>query len=207
LNSKQGIPLKIGLTGGIGSGKSLVLDILKAKGMPILQTDILGHRLLLDKRFLKPLLACFGKGILAKGGHIDRKKLGRLVFKDPRKKNQLNQLMHPKIRKMVANWVKDQSRKARPPVFVVVEVPLLFEKGFYRWFDRSLCVSSPLGLRRKRLLKRGWSLSEIRRREKSQWPQRKKDQKADWVIFNQGTPKELKYAVDQWLDKIKSFKK
>lgn len=201
------MPLKIGLTGGIGAGKSLVLDFLRTRGVPVLQADILGHQLLQDKNISKRLLGYFGSEILGKKGRIDRQKLGRIVFRDRRAQKKLNALMHPQIREKVADWFEGQVQKTKTPVLVVVEVPLLFEGGFYRWFDGTLCISAPSIIRRERLSRRGWSLSEIRRRERLQWSQTIKNQKADWVIFNQGTPKDLKYAVDQWLDDIKGFGK
>lgn len=191
----------IGLTGGIGSGKSLVLESLKRKGIPVLQTDRLGHQLLKESAVRKALTREFGNGILGPRGSIDRNKLGRLVFQDPSKRKKLNALLHPAIRKRVAEWAHQQARKPSPPERVVVEVPLLFEGGSYRTFDGTLSVSAPLALRHRRLLRRGWSRGEIARREKTQWSQARKDRMADWVIFNRGTRKELEYAVDRWLQK------
>lgn len=195
-------PFRIGLTGGIGSGKSLVLECLKRKGIPVLQTDHLGHQLLKESGVRKALAREFGKGILSLRGPIDRKKLARLVFQDPSKLKRLNAVLHPAIRKRVAEWVRHQARKPSPPERVVVEVPLLFEGGYYRSFDGALCVSAPSALRHQRLIRRGWSRGEIHRREKTQWPQARKNRMADWVIFNRGTRKELEYAVDRWLQKV-----
>jgi dephospho-CoA kinase len=195
-------PIKIGLTGGIGAGKSLVLEFLAEKGVPILQTDVLGHQLLREKNFSKKIVRQFGEDVTGKKGEIDRKKLGRVIFQDPAKRQQLNRLMHPEIRKRVRKWVQDQRGKKQPYPLVVVEVPLLFERGFNHFFDGVLCVSAPLSLRRKRLLKRGLRLAEIKKREIAQWTQSQKDKKADWVIFNQARIIDLKYAVKEWLEKI-----
>jgi dephospho-CoA kinase len=189
--------LKIGLTGGIGSGKSLVLKLLAQRGVPVLQTDIIGHQLLIKKSFTRELTKRFGKSILDSKGRVDRSKLALLVFSDSRNRNKLNKLSHPLIRQEVARWIRSQEKKGSSRV--VVEVPLLFERGYFRSFDRVLSISAPRLVRRKRLLKRGWNLKEILRREKFQWPQNRKNKAADWVIFNQGTQKDLKYAVDQWL--------
>lgn len=193
--------LKIGLTGGIGSGKSLVLKMLTQSGVPVLQTDILGHQLLKKKIFVRKLVRKFGKSIVDRQGRIDRSKLAQLVFSDPEKRTWLNNLSHPLIRQEVARWVKTQGKKGYP--MVVVEVPLLFERGYFRFFDGVLSVSAPRLVRRKRLLKRGWNYKEILRREKTQWPQKRKNKAADWVIINQGTQKDLKYAVNQWLVKLR----
>src|SRR5579872_7040374 len=123
-------PLKIGLTGGIGAGKSLVLDILHKKGIPVLQTDQLGHRLLTERKFSKVLIKEFGKGIQDGRGRIDRQKLGKRVFQSARSRERLNRLVHPEIRRRVAQWVEKEGKKRKRPDMVVVEVPLLFERGF-----------------------------------------------------------------------------
>ena len=192
-------PLTIGLTGGIGSGKSSVLKLLGKKGFPILQTDLLGHELLKNKKIKGILARKMGEAILSPDGEVDRKSLAREVFQDPRKQKTLNELLHPAIRKAVARWIGQQRGKSCP--FLVVEVPLLFERGYNRRFDRVLSVSAPRAVRRDRLLRRGWNLEEIRRRELSQWTQAQKNLKSNWVIYNRGSRKDLKYAVDRWLEK------
>lgn len=196
-------PPKIGLTGGIGAGKSLVLEFLRQKGIPVLQTDHLGHQLLGEKEFSRSIVRYFGKGVLGKNGKIDRGKLSLQVFSFPSKREKLNHLLHPEILRRVGDWAKREARRIPPPPLLVVEVPLLFESGSNRMFDGILCVSAPLDLRRKRLLKRGLRLAEIKRREKSQWSQTKKNRAADWVIFNPWGRKELKCAVNRWLDSMK----
>jgi dephospho-CoA kinase len=198
----MGKPLKIGLTGGLGSGKSLVLKLLQKKGIPVLQTDHLGHEILKEKKFSKALTGQFGKGILDRRGIIDRKKLGAVVFNRSSQRKKLNELLHPEIRKRVARWITRQSLRRLPYGMVVVEVPLLFERGYNRFFDRVLCVSAPAVQRHQRLLKRGWNLSEIRLREKTQWSQTRKNSKADWIIFNQSDPNDLEYAVNRWLERF-----
>ena len=195
-------PLLIGLTGGIGAGKSLVLQLLRKKKVPILQTDHVGHRLLGEKRFSTRIVRQFGKGVLGGDGRIDRRKLGREVFANSRQREKLNQLLHPEIWKRVKQWVREESLKVPCPFLMVVEVPLLFESRSSHRFDGVLSVSAPQATRQKRLLKRGLNPREIKRREKSQWPQKRKNQAADWVIFNRGGRKELKYAVDRWLANV-----
>jgi len=199
------IPYKVGLTGGIGSGKSLALKYLGKKGIPVLQSDVVGHELLHQKPILQKLLKSFGKTILEKNGKINRWALAQMVFQDPAKQKKIGLLLHPAIREEVSRWVKAQAARSPKPSLVVVEVPLLFERGYYRWFDGTISISALSRLRQERLLKRGWNLSEIRRREKFQWSQKRKDRMADWVIFNQTTPKDLKYALDRWTQKLQAF--
>jgi dephospho-CoA kinase len=198
--------LKIGLTGGIGSGKSLVLRLLQEEGVPVLQSDRVGHSLLREKKFSRLLSKSFGKELLDSRGFIDRKKLAAAVFQDARKRKTLNRLMHPAIRATILRWVRRESLRKPGPKLVVVEVPLLFEGGFHRKFDGVLSVSSPRILRRQRLLKRGWNPAEILAREGAQWPQERKDRKADWVILNSGNQKELKYRVCEWLQQVGFFR-
>ena len=195
-------PLWVGLTGGIGSGKSLVLSILRKKRVPVLQTDRVGHQLLEKDAIRRKLVRTFGKDILDSHGKVSRIQLGGKIFKNPALQKKLNELLHPAIRREVARWARSRAALESRSPFIVVEVPLLFERGFNRWFDRTLSISASDKIRRKRLLKRGWSLSEIRRRQKLQWPQARKDRAADGVIFNQTTPKDLEYAVKDWMGKL-----
>ena len=191
--------IRIALTGGIGAGKSLALDLLKRKGVPVLQTDYLGHLILKDKKIVEKLSRIFGKAILDPRGRIDRKKLAREAFQSSLKQKKLNKIMHPLVRKKVSEWIRSQGKKSSVPFLVVVEVPLIFERGYYRFFDGVLSISSFLKTRRERLLKRGWTLDEIRRREKLQWTQSRKNKKSDWVIFNNAAKNDLNYAIDRWL--------
>jgi len=195
-------PLKIGLTGGMASGKSLVLRFLAQKGIPVLQTDQLGHQLLKDKKASAAIYRRFGKEVFGRGGRVDRKKLGLAVFRKAAKLRQLNALLHPVILNQVREWTRQQASRPLSRPLLVVEVPLLYESRFDHYFDGVLCVSAPRELRRKRLLRKGFSLSQIRLREKSQWTQSQKDKRADWVILNRKGIKELKYGVDRWLRQL-----
>lgn len=200
-------PVRIGLTGGVGSGKSRVLTILAKKGIPTLRTDRVGHSLLRRPSVQRRLGQLFGKAIILPGGGVDRKEIGRRVFQDRRKRRGLNILLHPLIRQEVSNWVRRRSRRRPVPSLLVVEVPLLFEGGYYRWFDGTVSVSAPLKVRRKRLVDRGWSLLEMKRRESAQWTQREKDLAADKVIYNRGSLNDLEWSVEDWLRKLRSEKR
>jgi dephospho-CoA kinase len=196
---KQKRPLTIGLTGGIGAGKSLALKVFQEMKIPVLQTDLLSHLLLHDRKIKARLVKAFGKGILDGDIVIDRKKLAQAAFQSARKQKILNGIMHPAVRQGVARWIKQRAKQKPVPRLAVVEVPLLFERGFYRFFDGTISISADVKNRRKRLYNRGWSLSEIRRREALQWPQEQKNQKADWVIYNHGSEKDLKWSLLDWV--------
>ena len=196
------IPLTVGLTGGIGAGKSEVLKRLEKKGVPVLQTDFIGHDLLKEGKIKSLLVRKLGTGILDEKGNIDRKKIGKIVFNDPRKRKFLNQTLHPLIRRKVRRWVMDHWGKKTPPPLILVEVPLLFEGKGYPYFHGVLSVSASQALRRGRLRSRGWTGDEILRRERGQWSQARKDRRADWVIRNNGTIQELRLKVDGWLARM-----
>jgi dephospho-CoA kinase len=193
---KKRWPLRLGLTGGIGAGKSSAIGFLETLKIPVLQTDHLSHQIIQDKKIIARLVKVFGRGIL-KGKAIDRSLLAQAAFVSPREQKKLNLIMHPAIRLEVKRWMAQQSKNASKP-FIVVEVPLMFERGFNRVFDGILSISAPEKIREKRLKQRGWSPSEIRRRTKLQWPQSRKDRLADWVIYNQKSEKGLKYALYLW---------
>lgn len=192
----------IGLTGAPGAGKSEALKYLKTLGVPTLQTDKLGHRLLEEKPFRNRLVALFGRGILDKKGAVDRVRLAGVAFKDRRKQKRLNALTHPEILRRVELWAGNLSRGPRPPRLVVVEIPLIFEGGYYRWFDGVLCLSARTRRRLLRLIRRGWSAPEARRREKLQWPAKKKEAMSDWVVRNNGSFQELRRFLREWLGSL-----
>ena len=135
--------LKIGLTGGMASGKSLALKFLAVKGITVLQSDHLGHKLYKDKKIAKSIYRNFGNAVFGKKGKVDRKKLSEEAFRNPFKLRKLNSLTHPIIFKMVKEWASQQKIRNSIYPLLVVEVPLLFESGFERFFDGVLCVSAP----------------------------------------------------------------
>jgi dephospho-CoA kinase len=194
-------PLRIGLTGNIGSGKSLVIQYLNECGVPVLQTDEITHQLLQEQKTKKTIVRLFGETILDTRGNINRRKLAQQAFSYPIKLKKLNSVLHPKIRNKVSAWVNQMS-KLFSPFLVVVEVPLLFETGYNRWFDRVLCISASKSIRKRRLLKKGWTSVEIRKREKFQWDQKRKKRDSTWVIRNDGSRRALKNCIDQWLERI-----
>jgi dephospho-CoA kinase len=196
------VPLTVGLTGGIGAGKSSALEYLRKKGFPVLETDLIGHRLLEEEKIKNILARKFGTEIVNEKGKIDRKKLGEIVFNHSGYRNSLNRLLHPIIRRRVKQWVLKQYEKKTNSLLIFVEVPLLFEGKGYPYFHGVLSVSSFSVLRHKRLKRRGWSLNQIRQRERGQWTQSQKDRQANWVVLNNGTIKELHRKVDNWLDRF-----
>ncbi|HVM32131.1 MAG TPA: dephospho-CoA kinase [bacterium] len=189
----------VGLTGGIGAGKSEVLALLKAEGFPVLQADQVGHGLLADRAFARKIQKRFGPGVLDSRGRVDRRQLGRLVFAHPAERKALNQLLHPRIRQKIRAWVGKVKKYRKKPALAAVEIPLLFEGRGYSYLDGVLSVSAPASVRHRRLRARGWTAAEISRREKGQWSQSRKDARAHWVIRNSGSRQALRRRVEGWL--------
>lgn len=192
----------VGLTGGIGAGKSEALGYLASLGYPVLQADQVGHGFLRDRRFSKRIAAKFGNDILDRRGLVDRRKLGAAIFKSPAKRRALNQLLHPLIRQKIGKWVIKHQKSRQKPAFVALEIPLLFEGKGYPYLDGVLSVSASRTVRHRRLLARGWNFEEIRRREKGQWTPSQKDRQADWVIRNDASRGDLRRRLDAWLKRV-----
>jgi dephospho-CoA kinase len=129
--------------------------------------------------------------------------LALAAFRSLGEQKKLNHILHPAVRKAVARWVRSMKGRMDGRGLVVVEVPLVFERGYNRKFDGVVSISSPKVMRHRRLVRRGWDLAEVRRREKLQWSQARKDQNADWIIPNRGTRRDLVSAVDGWLERFK----
>lgn len=170
----------LGLTGGIGSGKSTVAGILKKSGAVVIDADALGHEALDAPRIKAALVREFGPGILGEDGRIDRPALARRAFRSRASAARLNRRVHP--------WILERIRKAVAAArgWVVLDASLLFESGVDRWCDQVWFVDAPRAARVDRVRRRGWSARELARRERLQAPLRDKKRKSDAVIDNGG---------------------
>ena len=146
--------LKIGLTGGIGSGKTTVSDKFVDLGVPVIDTDIIARRLVEHNDVLNEISEAFGDAILDEDGRLDRKELARLVFQDDEARIRLESILHPKIRKSVAEELDELSSRRTPPSYVIIVIPLLFESGFQDIIDRILVVTADRESRQRRVLDR-----------------------------------------------------
>ena len=170
----------IGLTGGIGSGKSKAITFFKEKKIPCYQADVAGHRVLnQDPIIKKKLSSYFGSGIYV-NGILDRKALGQLVFNNPEALDYLNGLVHPAVRKDFQKFMDQQDAP-----FVISEVAILFENEGQHRYDKIILITAPEPLRIERVLERDeTSKNEVYLRIKKQWPDSKKIPLADYVIEN-----------------------
>lgn len=173
--------LKLGITGGIGSGKSLVCKILESFGIPVFRADDEGRKLITtDSEMGAELKKIFGSLFLT-GGKPDPKKIAAIVFADSGKLAALNAIIHPAVRLAFAKWCTLQQNSA----CVAEEAAILFESGAYKYLDRIALVIAPEELRIKRVMLRdNLNESEVRERMQYQWSDSEKEKRADFVITN-----------------------
>ena len=179
-------PVCIGLTGGIGTGKSTVARILRTLGHPVYDADAAAKQLYdRSPELLAAVVKRFGSAMLGSDGRLDRMALGARVFSDSRALAELNALVHPAIRLDFRRWAK--ARELEGYAMVFREAAILFESGSHRDCDQVWSVSAPLGLRVSRVMRRnGWAEEQVRERMAKQWPSDRVDAAADRVIVNDG---------------------
>ncbi len=185
--------LIIGLTGGVGTGKSTVAAMLRRSGACVLDADRIGHRLISrGTPAYRRIVRTFGTGILGRGGAIDRRKLGRLVFKEKRLRKALEAILHPAIIRAIRD---DAARCGKR--LVVVDAPLLFETGLQKDVDLTVVVTASRGTQIRRCAARtGLSREEILSRMAAQMPLERKVRSADFIIDNNGSLEKTKSQVD-----------
>ena len=192
--------IKVGLTGGIGTGKSLVSDILNKLGAHVISGDALGHEAYLPgTKGFDQVVGAFGEEIVGDDGFVDRKKLGPIVFSDPANLDLLNSIMHPLIYEMIKDRMKDVSGVP----LVVVEAAVLIEAKWQDLFDEIWVVTSDQEIVISRLAERNnLSRNDAISRIQSQMPQDERITHAHVEIDNSGTILDLEKAVkDIWNNK------
>ena len=191
--------LIIGITGSIACGKSLVSNYLREKGYTIIDADKIGHMALENDEVKKQLVNKFGKSIL-KDNEVNRVTLGKLVFENNENLKELNNIIHPQIRKNISEQI--QVHKNEKLVFV--DVPLLFEAKFDDLVEKIIVVSLDEKIQLERLMNRNsLSKEEALQRIKSQIPVREKEKLGDYVVDNSFTQENTYNQVDRILEKLK----
>lgn len=192
--------LLVGLTGGIGSGKSTVARLLERRGAVVFDADALareavepgtpGHDAVVER---------FGANVLAPGGELDREALASIVFADPAARRDLEAIVHPEVRRLFAEGCEAYRDD---DVVVVFSAPLLVETGMHTAFEVLVVVSTPVESQIERLLRdRGMREDSIRSRIGAQAPLEEKAAVADVIVDNEGTLEELEAQVDRlWND-------
>ena len=186
---------RIGLTGGIASGKSSVGRLLAARGLPLLDADVYSREALAPSSpGAAAVLERYGDGVRATGGEIDRAALGQIVFSDGAERRWLEQLLHPVVRACFT--AKLQELSAEPVVVLVV--PLLFEAGLETLCSEVWLVDCDETQQLQRLMARdGLGEDDARARIAAQWPLARQRQLADVVLNNRGGPEQLAAEVEQ----------
>lgn len=179
----------IGLTGGLGTGKTTVLGHFKSLGAYTIDADKLVHELLKKPSTIKELSGVLGKGILSKRNSkisIDKKRMADLIFSDALKRRSAEKVIHPHIIKS-AKDIKERISAKTPDAVIVFEVPLLFEGGYEKIFDKIIVVYCSKAKAINRAVKKGLSKEQALRRIHAQMPVSKKKKAADYSINNSST--------------------
>ena len=195
--------LRVGLTGGIASGKSTVASMLRDFDCPVLDADSIARELLEPGQdAYKEVVREFGEGILLKGGAVDRPKLGAVVFADAQKRARLNQILHPRIQKVVADWFTALDRPGGPDM-AFEDAALILEAGVKNSFDCVVVCWCRPEQQVERLLQRGMSEADARQRIAAQMPMEEKRRLADVQIDCSGPMEETKGQVHAMVDRLK----
>ena len=173
--------LKIGITGGIGTGKSTICDIFALLGIPVYNADKAAKRLMATNEGLKKqLIATFGTAAFTNTGDLDTTYIANKVFTDEKALKHLNALVHPAVLADFDQWCSQQQAP-----YVLKEAALLIESGSYKQCDFTILVESPLALRIQRLLSRdNSSEAQIRARIANQLPEEEKAKVANYLLLN-----------------------
>ena len=176
----------LGITGGIGMGKSTSAQVLKDRGIAVIDTDELAREVVArGSTALNEVVQAFGPDVLDAAGNLRRDELARRIFGDDRLRALLEGILHPRIRE---RWIEQTSlwRRENRPLAAVV-IPLLYETNAQSHFDAVICVACSESAQKQRLLARGWTDSQIAQRQRAQWPTSKKMDSANYVVWTEGS--------------------
>lgn len=189
----------VGLTGGIGSGKSTVAAILAELGAFVVDADRIARDVVAPHSDgLQQIVSAFGEDVLQPDGSLDRAKLAAIVFADPEKRSQLDAITHPRI----AELTQRQFAQATDQQIIVHDVPLLTELGLAPNYGHVIVVDSPDEIRVQRLVERGLTEEDARARMASQATREQRLAIADYVVDNSGSRESLRHQVEDVWDDI-----
>jgi len=186
---------KIALTGGIATGKTYVADRLRAAGVPIVDADVLAREVVaLGTPALAAVRQRFGPDVIRRDGTMDRIRVGQIIFKDKRARQDLEAIIHPAVQKAVDKYFAALPRKTP---FAVADIPLLYETGREGQYSSVIVVACPRPMQLQRVMERNQlSKEDAERRLAAQWPIEKKVETATHVIRTHGTFAETNAQVD-----------
>ena len=190
--------MRVGLSGGVGSGKSTVAKLLEKHGAVIIDADAIAREVVEPGTSgFGAVVQRFGSDVVA-GGRLDRAALAKIVFNDTDALADLNAIVHP----LVGARVAELAESAPPDAVVVYDVPLLAEKGTREGFDAVIMVLAGRERRLERLEKRGMDRSDAEARMAAQASDEQRRAMADEIVLNDGTPEELAVVVDELWDRL-----
>jgi dephospho-CoA kinase len=182
----------IGLTGGIGSGKTTIANHLKSLGIPVYNSDDQAKKILYLPETIDSLKSAFGNVVFT-NELFDKDKLAKLVFNNPQQLKVLNQIIHPAVKVDFENWLK--ANKNSP--LIIKEAAILFESGSYKDCDVIISISAPQEIRIQRVIERDLlTYEEVISRINNQWTDEMRNKKSDYVIDNQDVGKAIIQAED-----------
>lgn len=191
--------LVIGLTGNYGMGKSTVLQIFKKLGALTIDTDKIVKRLLTRKLILEKIRSVFGKEVFNDNGSLNREKIADLVFKDDTMRRYLEDILHPLVFDEIEKYFKKRKNKYQ---IAIIEIPLLFERGYEDRFDQTIVIHTKENVAIKRLENQGINRERVLMRLRSQIPIELKIEKADYLIDNNGTIQDTKAQIKIIYEKL-----
>lgn len=182
----------IGLTGGIGSGKTTIANHLKSLGIPVYNSDDQAKKILYLPETIDSLKSAFGNVVFT-NELFDKDKLAKLVFNNPEQLKLLNKIIHPAVKVDFENWLK--ANKNSP--LIIKEAAILFESGSYKDCDVIISISAPQEIRIQRVIERDHlTYEEVMSRINNQWTDEMRNKKSDYVIDNQDVEKAFTQAED-----------
>jgi dephospho-CoA kinase len=188
----------LGLTGGIGMGKSTVTEMLRQRGWPVADSDLIARQVVEPGQpALAEIAARFGSELIGPDGRLRRDQLAQRVFSHTSLRRELEAILHPRIRQVWRAQLEQWRREGQPRAAVVV--PLLYEVDVAGDFDPVWCVACAPATQQERLAGRRWTEAQIRQRNLAQWPIEKKMALADFVLWSEGGLEVLAAQVDRAL--------
>jgi dephospho-CoA kinase len=173
--------IKVGLTGGIGSGKSYVANIFSALGIPVYNSDLEAKKMYLRDDVRKLMILNFGKDVYLKSGYINKNYLAKIIFNNKNALNKVNAIIHPLVKKHFDKWLEEHKQAA----YIIKEAAILFESGAFKFMDKNIVVTAPLDIRIERVIKRDKTDKEtILKKINKQLPDNELIEKCDFQIIN-----------------------
>lgn len=192
----------LGITGGIATGKSTVSEIFQSHNIPVIDADQIAREIMMPNSLaLNQIKKVFGSEVFCSNGELDRQKLGQIIFYSQEKRQQLNHITGPLIRKIILSR-REEYLKEKVPV-LVLDIPLLYESNYLAYVDLTLVVYVPKEVQLERLMERdGITKEEAMRKITSQMPIEKKKELADIVVNNEYDKAELVRRVETIISKL-----